>query len=104
VTAAANEVETVPSGLVMVACIGGIDLADYGRAKFDRPGWRETAGGHSRVLEPIKRSPGRCPEASGCARCAQSGMQHALSVFPPKPQSSELSVLQQGGVLIHRGN
>jgi len=28
----------------MVACIGGIDLADYGRAKFDRPRRREAAG------------------------------------------------------------
>jgi hypothetical protein len=31
------------SGLVMVACIGGIDLADYG--KFDGPGRREAPAG-----------------------------------------------------------
>jgi len=34
------------SGLVVVACIGGIDLADYGRAKFDGPRRREAALRH----------------------------------------------------------
>src|SRR5215469_13826046 len=33
-------------------------------------------------LEPIKRNPGRCPEASGCAPCAQRSTAARLKRIP----------------------
>jgi hypothetical protein len=40
----------------MVACFGGIDLADYGRAKLDGPGRWEAADGHSDFNEGAARN------------------------------------------------
>ena len=44
------------------------------------------------------------PTTLDLAPCHRGGRQHFFSVSRPKPQSSELSVLQQGGVLIHGRN